>query len=668
MNEKFLNIVLVIVLSIGAFFLIQQCQGRGAQQSKSFKFQDQLVVVPVRPDDAAGAEANLPAAVPVDDKGPQGRQPPAKPQKLTIGGADASSPYKLEVTLDNVAAGVDRVRLNVKEFAQTTARKEPLELFKADPRLLTPYSVMAIHVQGFAESLDERRDTWEPIEKTARHVTFRRRIFSKSDADTPTAEIRRTFAVDPASHYLTITNTLRNWRPEPLEIRLDQMTSENLPQDNVQNDLRSVQAARYFANGQFISEKVSQCFYDLQLSSAVKGMEEIGAFGGTGDHVVWTAQSNRFFTQIIRPEGRAGAPTVKLNLPPHELKVLDWLSKAEVLTLAHDKAQLDQSPIGVRYIGAPVKLEGNGRVDLSLKVYLGPKDRHLLAGDPSKPVTSEEFLRQAYHYSTVINYAQVGCSFCTFDQIVLPILWLLDKIELVVRNYGIAILVLTLVVRLLLHPLSRMAQVNMAVMQKKMAAIQPELKKAEKRYEKDKQALAAEKMRIMREHNVNPAGQILGCLPMFLQMPIWVALWAGLATDIALRHAPFIPGWINDLSNPDTVYSIPLSFALPVLGLTHNGQHYLPINVLPLLLAVAYFVQMKIQLATSPPPADEQQAQTQKISSYMMLIIPLFFYNAASGMNVYMLASTAGGLFDTWLIRKSLRARGILPAGPAVTT
>src|SRR5262249_2797878 len=151
--------------------------------------------------------------------------------------------------------------------------------------------------------------------------------------------------------------------------------------------------------------------------------------------------------------------------------------------------------------------------------------------------------------------------------------------------------------RAALHPLTRASQINMAKMGKKMKDIQPKIEAMKKKYpdEKHKQKRNEEMMRIYKENDVNPAGSIMGCLPMLLQMPIWAALYSGLAFDIDLRHAPFIPGWINDLSNPDTVFPLtppvlghPL-FTIPLINFEIYG-----LNPLPIFLGVVLFINMKV--------------------------------------------------------------------------
>jgi len=96
-------------------------------------------------------------------------------------------------------------------------------------------------------------------------------------------------------------------------------------------------------------------------------------------------------------------------------------------------------------------------------------------------------------------------------------------------------------------------------------------------------------------------------------------------------------------------------FTIPLLGWDVYG-----LNLLPLLLAAVFYIQMKVSTATQPKPADEQQAQMQKMSSYMIFLFPLMLYNAPSGLNLYIFASTMGGLLDTYIVRKALKKQGIL--------
>jgi YidC/Oxa1 family membrane protein insertase len=317
---------------------------------------------------------------------------------------------------------------------------------------------------------------------------------------------------------------------------------------------------------------------------------------------------------------------------------------------------------GLRLNGASVDVAAKSITAMPLAVFFGPKKADLLKGDVHGAAGTEALARNIYGYNKLIQFNQSGCflySACTFDFLGDLLVWMLNHLRDYVTfgNYGLAIILLVIIIRALLHPLTRASQVNMATMGKKMKDIQPLIEANKKKYAKDKTKLNEEMMRIYKEHNVNPAGGLMGCLPMVIQMPIWIAMWSALRTDIDLRHAVFIPGWINDLSAPDMTWI----FAAPI-HVPFVGWEITALNILPLLLGIVFFLQMKVQTASQPKPADDQQAQMQKMSQYMVLIVPLFLYSQPSGLNLYYFASTLGGLVDTYFVRKTLKRKGILPA------
>src|SRR5262249_22423847 len=173
----------------------------------------------------------------------------------------------------------------------------------------------------------------------------------------------------------------------------------------------------------------------------------------------------------------------------------------------------------------------------------------------------------------------------TMDSIARALLYLLGLLHGAVGNWGVAIIVLTLCVRAALFPLNRRSQTAMARYQKKMKRVQPRLEEAKKRYENDPQKLREAQARIMQEEGAFPP--LGGCLPIFLQMPIFFGLFSALRTSFALRQAPFL-AWIHDLSRPDR--------------LLHIGLPYLPeyLNILPLLMVVLWVLQQM----GMPKPAD----------------------------------------------------------------
>jgi YidC/Oxa1 family membrane protein insertase len=182
-----------------------------------------------------------------------------------------------------------------------------------------------------------------------------------------------------------------------------------------------------------------------------------------------------------------------------------------------------------------------------------------------------------------------------------------------VHNWGWAIVILSLVVYLALYPLTLKQMRSM----KEMQLLQPRIEELRKAYKDNPQRLNKETMELYRQHKVNP---LSGCLPLVLQMPIFLALYQALMRSIVLKGANFL--WIKDLSEPDRLFILPVS--LPILG---NE-----INILPLVMAIGMFIQQKISLANTSSSAAEQQKMMLVIMPVMFGII---FYKMPSGLVLY---------------------------------
>lgn len=183
--------------------------------------------------------------------------------------------------------------------------------------------------------------------------------------------------------------------------------------------------------------------------------------------------------------------------------------------------------------------------------------------------------------------------------------WSLTKLHAIIPNYGLVVIIFAILVKILLNPLTKQSFVS----NKKMQAIQPEIQKLKEKYKNDPQKASRAQMELFKERGVNPMG---GCLPLLLQMPILISFFTVFRSTIEFRGAPFI-GWINDLSAPDTLFTI-------------SG---FPINVLPVLMGLTMFLQQKMM---STPGAGGQQ----KLMLYFMNVFFLFlFYSFPSGLNLY---------------------------------
>lgn len=237
----------------------------------------------------------------------------------------------------------------------------------------------------------------------------------------------------------------------------------------------------------------------------------------------------------------------------------------------------------------PVLIKAGNQVAHEIVGYLGPKNyRELERAD------------SAAGFST--GFTQT-IDFGWFGVIGRPLLWLLLKFYAVVGNWGIAIIMLTFLVKLATLYWTTKSMRSM----KAMAALAPQMKLLQEKYKDDRQRLQVETMALYKQHNVNP---IAGCLPILLQMPIWIALYRMLSSAGELYQAPFIHGWIDDLTNTD------------------------PYHILPIVLVVTMFVQARLQPATG----DSRQQKFLQYGMPLMFGVMSFFF--PSGLTIYIFTNT----------------------------
>jgi YidC/Oxa1 family membrane protein insertase len=204
-----------------------------------------------------------------------------------------------------------------------------------------------------------------------------------------------------------------------------------------------------------------------------------------------------------------------------------------------------------------------------------------------------------------------------------PLLVALRAIHAVVGNYGWAIILLTVAVRLAFYPVNKKQIEAM----KGMQAIQPEVKKLQERYANDREKMNQEMMELYRRHKVNP---LAGCLPMLVQLPVFIGLYNVLLQSIELRHAPFL-GWMHDLSQPDRLGSLAIPFVDPP-----------GIPVLTLLMGVSMIVQQKM----TPSTADPVQARMMML---MPVVFTVMFVNFPAGLVLYWLSNNVLSIGQQWL-------------------
>jgi YidC/Oxa1 family membrane protein insertase len=255
-------------------------------------------------------------------------------------------------------------------------------------------------------------------------------------------------------------------------------------------------------------------------------------------------------------------------------------------------ALVGETGIRMSVADAPVTLSPGETVRSQARMFAGPKRSDLLK-ETGKGLEG------------LIDYGW-------FSFLAKPLVWLLKASYRVTHNYGIDIIILTILIKILFYPLTQKSMASM----KKMQDLQPILVKLREKYKNDAQKLNQETMNLYKTYKINP---LSGCLPMLLQIPVFIALYKALLVTIELRHSPFFL-WINDLSAPERLWDI------PVAGYT------IPIRLLPLLMGISMFVQQKM----TPTAGDPNQ---QKIMLLMPVIFTFMFWGFPTGLVIYWLAN-----------------------------
>lgn len=291
-------------------------------------------------------------------------------------------------------------------------------------------------------------------------------------------------------------------------------------------------------------------------------------------------------------------------------------------------SKTDQPVFQSAYELEPRTLQPGETTTLTSHVFGGPKDVDLLQAY-EKPV--EKGGLGVWDFDKAVDWGN-------FFFLTRPIFYTLNFFGDLTGNFGVAILLLTLVIKALMFPLANKAYDSMS----KMKKLQPEVQKLQERYKDDKMKLQQEMMALYQKEKMNP---LAGCLPILIQMPIFYALYKTLFVTIELRHEPFF-GWIRDLSAPDPTSVFNLfgllpydPTALPIVGA------FLGIGVLPLLMGVAMWFQTKL----NPPPADPVQAQ---VFGMMPIIFTFLFASFAAGLVLYWFWNTVLSILQQWLIMR----------------
>ncbi len=337
----------------------------------------------------------------------------------------------------------------------------------------------------------------------------------------------------------------------------------------------------------------------------------MGGAEGSRDMQYIGIDAQYFIVGYVPPEGESSLTTFRrasANLAADENKVERHKERAVNSAFYLDSLTSQLEP------GESMRRE--------LRMFAGPKQPDLVA---------------QYGMQDCIYYGW----FAIFAEILVGLLHVLSG----VGNYAIAIILLTVIVRGLMFPLSRKAAINAQRMQE----LAPELKKITEQYKDDMEGRMKAQRELQKRVGFNP---LAGCLPMFLQLPIFMGLYRALSVDIELRQEAVFSwtDWASNLAGPDMMnyWGDWLWDYLSGRGTGWLGPYF---NILPVIVVVLFLAQQKMFM---PPATDEQTAMTQKMMSIMTLMMGLFFFRVPAGLCIYFITSSLWGICERILVKKTL--------------
>jgi YidC/Oxa1 family membrane protein insertase len=293
--------------------------------------------------------------------------------------------------------------------------------------------------------------------------------------------------------------------------------------------------------------------------------------------------------------------------------------------------------VTARIVSRPIALEPGKPVRHRYGIFAGPKKPDLLARHGAPAAAMDDLVYYGW-----------------FGWVARPMIAILHALHAVIGNYGIAILLLTVMVRGAMFPVSR----KQALSTQKMQALQPEMKAIAEKYKDDPAKRTQATQELWKKHDHNPVG---GCLPVFIQIPIFMGLYRSLATDVELRQAPLFSSairWCSNLAAPDMFWD--WSNLLPPFLTAPEGYLGPFLNLFPLATIALFIWQQHLFM---PPAVDEQSQVQQQVMKYMMFFMAVMFFKVPCGLCLYFIASSLWGIAERLMLPTAAPATGAVAGG-----
>jgi YidC/Oxa1 family membrane protein insertase len=590
--------------------------------------------------------------------------------------------YKFMVVLTSKGAAVERVILSEFKSRTQPGSAEAISAESEGGKVISPLTLLAplgedrkiyslantslyvapAEAEDFGtKSFPLDKLNWKLAETDSRTMAKFEAVLFEEGQDPAKGEgtlrLVKTYRIEAGSYELLTDVSVENLSGRAMKVQMQFQGPGGILREDLRQDMRKVVAA--YKNTDVTTHLMRFADVHAAAREAVHPSQGIGAtlrklFGSKATPkeklqltpekpapFVWAALTNKYFAAIVRPVTEEPGTSVL------EFGTAKYYGAIDAKNADKESAGLVAFVLNTS-AAKPLTLAAAGQegaaAQLTLGTYLGPKDREVFEAHP---------VYKALGYFHTIDFQACCCPSSMIAPLAFGIIWLMKSMYTLMGpwgNYGVVIMVLVLVVRLILHPVTKKSQVSMMKMQK----LGPKMQEIQKKYANNRAEMNKQVMQLYKEGGATP---VMGMLPMFLQMPIWIALWTAVYTSIDLRGAGFLPFWITDLSVPDHLFRIPFAQALqqiPLLG-SIVPEYF---NLLPILMGVVMYFQQKLMPQSTAAATNPQMAQQQKMMMIMMpLLFPVMLYNGPSGVNLYIMASIGGGVIEQKVIRKHIQQR-----------
>ena len=326
----------------------------------------------------------------------------------------------------------------------------------------------------------------------------------------------------------------------------------------------------------------------------------------------------QYFAAVLMPDLEADLPSRPLQLSAAVAMPVGQVSDGKRLNLTN---------VSFRLISRATTILPQEKLTQSFTIFAGPKDPQVLAGYGLEDIIVYGWFKPVAKFMAAILHGAY---------------WITTFGGVISGSYAVAIVLLTVLVRGCMFPLGR----RQAQMAAKMQELAPEMKKIAEKYKNDMEKKAKAQKELFKKHNYNP---LSGCLPMVIQLPIFIGLYRSLSVDMQLRGAPMLPGlpWCGNLAAPDRLFYwgdvLPTALAAPDGFL---GPFF---NILPIVTIAFFIVHQKL---FTPPPTDEQTRMQHQMMKFMMIFMGFIFFKVAAGLCIYIISSSAWGVAERLLLPK----------------